>query len=222
MLEIVRDCRNGKIGEQFTDTGDYGFMLKKGEFAVAFLQVGYLENVREPTRYSGGYGGVSFPIFGKVRLNTGKTGGKITKGAESINTTDQGPLLITNQRIMFAGTKRSRARALRPYAERLITFAKKAAQSSDKAVKLHYYRLAIAKLRDEDAAQLLFKTRAPEFLARNGGYTRIYKLGARKGDAAEQALIELVAKDDKTPAMTPKAKAAKQPKAKKEAAAAQA
>ena len=108
MLEIVRDCRNGKIGEQFTDTGDYGFMLKKGEFAVAFLQVGYLENVREPTRYSGGYGGVSFPIFGKVRLNTGKTGGKITQGAESINTTDQGPLLITNQRIMFAGTKRSR------------------------------------------------------------------------------------------------------------------
>jgi ribosomal protein L17 len=116
----------------------------------------------------------------------------------------------------------SRARALRPYAERLVTFAKKAAQSSDKAVKLHYYRLAIAKLRNEDAAQLLFKTRAPEFLARNGGYTRIYKLGARKGDAAEQALIELVAKDDKTPAMTPKAKVAKQPKAKKEAAAAQA
>ena len=108
MLEIVSDCRNGKIGEQFTDTGDYGFMLKKDEFAVAFLQVGFLENVRAPTRYSGGYGGVSFPIFGKVRLNTGKTGGKITQGAESINATDQGPLLITNQRIMFAGTKRSR------------------------------------------------------------------------------------------------------------------
>ena len=107
MLEIVRDCRNGKIGEQFTDTGDYGFMLKKGEFAVAFLQVGFLENVRAPTKYSGGYGGVSFPIFGKVRLNAGKTGGKITQGAESIDATDQGPLLITNQRIMFAGTKRS-------------------------------------------------------------------------------------------------------------------
>lgn len=107
MLEIVRDCRNGKISEQFTDPSDYGFMLKKGEFAVAFLQVQYLENVREPTRYSGGYGGVSFPIFGKVRLNAGKTGGKITQGAESINATDQGPLLITNQRIMFSGTKRT-------------------------------------------------------------------------------------------------------------------
>ena len=127
--------------------------------------------------------------------------------------------LFTNARIT---TTLSRARALRPYAERLITLAKKAAQSSDKAVKLHYYRLAIAKLHDEDAAQLLFKTRAPEFLARNGGYTRIYKLGARKGDASEQALIELVAKDDKTPAMTPKANAAKKPKANPEAAAAQA
>ncbi|MGI9109004.1 MAG: hypothetical protein ACR2KA_03145 [Opitutales bacterium] len=48
----------------------------------------------------------------------------------------------------------------------------------------------------------------------------MYKLGARKGDAAETALIELVAKDDKSPAMTPKAKAARKPKAKKEAAAA--
>jgi hypothetical protein len=82
-------------------------MLKKDEFAVAFLQVQFLENVREPTRYSGGYGGVSFPIFGKVRLNAGKTGGKMTQGAESINATDQGPLLITNQRIMFSGTKRT-------------------------------------------------------------------------------------------------------------------
>jgi len=107
MLVVVRDCQNGKMTEQFADSGDYGFMLKKDEFAVAFLQVQFLENVREPTRYSGGYGGVSFPIFGKVRLNAGKTGGKMTQGAESINATDQGPLLITNQRIMFSGTKRT-------------------------------------------------------------------------------------------------------------------
>jgi len=126
--------------------------------------------------------------------------------------------LFTNARIT---TTLSRAKALRPFAEGLITYAK-AEQSADKAVKLHYYRLALAKLRNEDAAQLLFKERAQQFLARNGGYTRIYKLGARKGDAAETALIELVAKDDKSPAMTPKAKAARKPKAKKEAAAAQA
>lgn len=123
--------------------------------------------------------------------------------------------LFTNARIT---TTLSRAKALRPFAEHLITYAKKAEQSADKSVKLHYYRLALAKLRNEDAAQLLFKERVQQFLGRTGGYTRIYKLGARKGDAAETALIELVAKDDKSPAMTPKA--AKKPKQKKEAAAA--
>lgn len=125
--------------------------------------------------------------------------------------------LFTNARIT---TTLSRAKALRPFAEHLITFAKKAEQSADKAVKLHYYRLAIAKLRNEDAAQLLFKERVQQFLGRNGGYTRIYKLGARKGDAAETALIELVAKDDKAPPMSPKANKERKPKAKKEAAAA--
>jgi large subunit ribosomal protein L17 len=125
--------------------------------------------------------------------------------------------LFTNARIT---TTLSKAKALRPYAEGLITYAKKAEQSADKSVKLHYYRLALAKLRNEDAAQLLFKERVQQFLSRNGGYTRIYKLGARKGDAAETALIELVAKDDKSPAMTPKAKTARQPKQKKEASAA--
>ncbi|MEY3449934.1 MAG: Ribosomal protein, partial [Verrucomicrobiota bacterium] len=74
--------------------------------------------------------------------------------------------------------------------------------------------------RNEDAAQLLYMERVQQCLGRNGGYTRIYKLSAVKGDAAETALIELVAKDDKSPAMTPKAKTARKPKAKKEAAAA--
>jgi len=77
--------------------------------------------------------------------------------------------LFTNARIT---TTLSRAKALRPFAEGLITYAKKAEQSADKAVKLHYYRLALAKLRNEDAAQLLFKERAQQFLARNGGYTQ--------------------------------------------------
>lgn len=129
--------------------------------------------------------------------------------------------LFTNARIT---TTLSRAKALRPFAEHLITYAKKAEQSADKAVKLHYYRLALSRVRNEEACRLLFKDeRVSQFLARNGGYTRIYKLGARKGDAAETALIELVGKDDKAPAMTPKAKAARKPKAEKaEAAAAQA
>jgi hypothetical protein len=109
MLEVVRDCRNGRTHEQFTDTSDYGFMLKKGEFPIAHLQqVGYIETVRAPTTYSGGYGGVSFPIFGKVRLNTGRMRGQATRGEESISLTDRGNAMVTNTRIMFAGAKRSK------------------------------------------------------------------------------------------------------------------
>ena len=128
--------------------------------------------------------------------------------------------LIKNARIT---TTLSRARAVRPFAERLITLAKKAEQSADKSVKLHYYRLAMARLRDESAANLLFKERVKQFMTRNGGFTRIYKLNVRKGDAAETALIELVGKDDKAPDLTPKVKTARKPKvAKEEAAAAKA
>lgn len=123
--------------------------------------------------------------------------------------------LFINARIT---TTLSKARALRPFAERLITLAKKAEQSSDKSVKLHYYRLALSRLRNEAACGILFKDRVKQFLNRNGGFTRIYKLDARKGDAAETALIELVGKDDKAPALTPKAKVARKPKANKETA----
>ena len=109
MLEVVRDCRAGRVSQQFTDSNDYGFMLKPGEFAIAHLQgAAYIETVKAPTRYSGGYGGVSFPIFGRVRLNTGRMGGTIVQGAESISNTDSGNALITNTRIMFAGTKRTK------------------------------------------------------------------------------------------------------------------
>lgn len=109
MLEVVRDCRNGRTHEQFTDSSDYGFMLKKGEFAIAHLEkVGYIETVRAPTTYSGGYGGVSFPLFGKVRMNTGGMRGRATRGEESISMTDRGNALVTNTRIMFAGAKRAK------------------------------------------------------------------------------------------------------------------
>ena len=111
------------------------------------------------------------------------------------------------------------ARALRPFAEKVITLAKKAALTEDKAVKVHYRRLAVARVRDEDAVKTLFTERAQEFLKRNGGYTRIYKLGRRVSDAAETALIELVSANDegyKKVAKAPvakKAKKAKEPKA---------
>jgi large subunit ribosomal protein L17 len=117
--------------------------------------------------------------------------------------------LFTHGRIQ---TTLIKAKALRPYAEKIITYAKKAALTEDKADKVHYRRLAIAKIHDVEAAKKLFTERAGEFLNRPGGYTRIYKLGARVGDAAETALIELVSGDDKGYTKPPKkAAGAKKP-----------
>ena len=97
--------------------------------------------------------------------------------------------LITHGRIE---TTLSKARALRPFIEKVITLAKKADKSKDSARKLHLRRLAISRVRDKVAVGKLFDERAGEFTERNGGYTRIYKLGQRIGDAAEMALIELI------------------------------
>lgn len=112
-----------------------------------------------------------------------------------------------------------KAKALRPFAEKVITLAKKAAQTDDRAKKLHFYRLALAKVRSEEAVAILFTKRAQEFLNRNGGYTRIYKLAIpRIGDGAEMALIELIAANDEGYKKAPK-KAAPKAKKSKEAAA---
>jgi len=101
--------------------------------------------------------------------------------------------LFKHQRIE---TTLARAKALRPFAERLITLAKKASQSSDGAQKLHYRRQAAARLRNPAAVQALFDERASEFLNRAGGYTRIYKLVPRGTDAAPMALMELIPASD--------------------------
>jgi hypothetical protein len=107
-ITVVTDCANGRMHEQLTDHTDYGFMLNDGEIPVAYLPMSlYLEVVRAPSSYSGGYGGVSFPLFGGIRLNTGRTGGKITPGEESVDTTDEGATMITTERIMFTGSLRT-------------------------------------------------------------------------------------------------------------------
>jgi large subunit ribosomal protein L17 len=92
-------------------------------------------------------------------------------------------------------TTLAKAKALRPFAEKVITLAVKAhGAAADKS--LHFQRLAIAKIHDQKAVRKLFKERASEFVARPGGYTRIYKLGTRVGDAAEMAVIQLIPADD--------------------------
>ena len=90
-------------------------------------------------------------------------------------------------------TTLAKARALRPAIEKVITLAKKAHNSDDPAKKVHYRRVAIAKLRNKKAVSKLFDELVSQFVSRNGGYTRIYKLALpRLGDAADMALIEFV------------------------------
>jgi large subunit ribosomal protein L17 len=81
-------------------------------------------------------------------------------------------------------TTEPKARALRPYAEKLITHAKKG--------ELHNRREVMKKIRDKDIVHALFAEIGPFFADRNGGYTRIIKVEPRKGDNAPMAVIELV------------------------------
>src|SRR5215469_2975388 len=81
-------------------------------------------------------------------------------------------------------TTEARARRLRPVAERLITFAKRG--------DLHARRQVLTTVTDKNVVHTLFAEIGPSFAAREGGYTRITKIGPRKGDNAPLAVIELV------------------------------
>ena len=111
----------------------------------------------------------------------------------------KGPRLGSNpkhQRLLLSGlalslfeheritTTEAKAKALRPYAERLITKAKRGG--------LHDRRQVLSVIEDRDVVGKLFEEIAPRFADRSGGYTRVLKLGPRNGDGAPMALIELV------------------------------
>ena len=107
-VTIVQDCIEGRIHEQFVDRGGYGFMLDNDEFPVAFIPgMALLQVVRGPGQYQGGYGGVSFPLFGRVRGHVGGQRGKLVPGTESRSVTDVGETMITNERVMFRGDLRT-------------------------------------------------------------------------------------------------------------------
>ena len=95
--------------------------------------------------------------------------------------------LIQRERITTTAEK---AKALRPYIEKLITRAK--------TETLHNKREVMKKISDRKAVVKLFTDIAPRYSKRPGGYTRIFKLGTRPGDAAEMAIIELVEEEVKT------------------------
>jgi large subunit ribosomal protein L17 len=89
--------------------------------------------------------------------------------------------LIIHKRVK---TTLAKAKAARPLAEKLVTLGK--------AGTLHSRRLAVAKIGQKDAVATLFKTIAPGFKDRKGGYTRIIKLGPRQSDSAPVAFLEWV------------------------------
>lgn len=89
--------------------------------------------------------------------------------------------LIVNERIQ---TTETRAKALRPYVEKLVTKGR----TNDLSAR----RLLVSRLGSEEIAKKLIEDIAPRYAERAGGYTRITKMGIRKGDAAPQAVIEFV------------------------------
>ena len=89
--------------------------------------------------------------------------------------------LLENGKIETPGT---RAKEVRPLAEKMITLGKKG--------DLNAKRQAMAFITKEDVVKKVFDEIAPSYASRNGGYTRIVRIGPRRGDAAEMAIIELV------------------------------
>lgn len=114
--------------------------------------------------------------------------------------------LIEHQRIK---TTLAKAKAVRPLAERMVTLGKNGS--------LHARRTALAVLRQKDAVKKLFDDIAPRSAARNGGYTRIIKLGQRKSDSAAVAFLEWVDVAEVIEETTPAEKGKKRKLAKGEA-----
>ena len=113
-------------------------------------------------------------MFGTRKL--GRTS-DIRKAMLRAMTTD----LLENGRIETTFT---RAKEIQPVAEKMITLGKKNTLAT--------YRKALSYITKEDVAHKLFHEIAPKYAERNGGYTRVTRIGARRGDAAEMAIIELV------------------------------
>ena len=109
--------------------------------------------------------------------------------------------LIAHQRVK---TTLAKAKAVRPLAEKMVTFGKNGS--------LHARRMALSMLRQKDAVKKLFDEIAPRSANRNGGYTRIVKLGQRKSDSASMAFIEWVDAPQAIEEKEPKEKPAKKQK----------
>lgn len=117
--DLVRDCRTEGLAAMVIPH-ETGILLAPGEVAVADV-IGALliETTRQPTRYDGGYGGVSFPVIGSLRLGVGRQRGRLVPGDESLQVLDRGHVVVTSRRIVFVGDLRSAEWLF----ERLLTVA---------------------------------------------------------------------------------------------------
>jgi len=123
---------------------------------------------------------------------------------------NQAIALLRHERIE---TTMPKAKELRPFVERLITIARRGVAAGDAAGKtLHARRLVLAELPDTEVVGKLFSDLAPRFADRAGGYTRILRVGYRRGDSAEVAQVELVGSEYNPQAKTEKEGEGESPK----------
>jgi large subunit ribosomal protein L17 len=123
---------------------------------------------------------------------------------------NQAEALLRHERIETTVPK---AKELRPFVERIITVAKRGVAAGDENGRaLHARRLVLRDIPDQEVVKKLFEVIAPRFAERPGGYTRILKIGYRRGDSSEIAQIELVGSE-----YNPRAADEKDKKGKKQA-----
>jgi len=120
-------------------------------------------------------------------------------------TTEHRIALLRNQTVSLIRHDRikttlAKAKELRRFVEKIITLAKKDT--------LHARRLCAQDVHDPEALKKLFSVLGPLYAQRPGGYTRVLKLGVRRGDGAEEAIVELVGREPKFEAKAPKGKKA--------------
>jgi large subunit ribosomal protein L17 len=122
---------------------------------------------------------------------------------------NQAEALIRHERIRTTVPK---AKELRPFVERLISIAKRGVADGANGRALQARRLVLRDIPDREVVGKLFDTIVPRFAGRPGGYTRLLRLGYRRGDSAEVAQVELVGSEYNPAAATTSPEAAEQPK----------
>lgn len=106
-LETVREIEHAGLAASLIPH-ETGILLEPDELAIADItRVGLIETTRQPTSYDGGYGGLSFPVLGGLRLEAGRQRGRLVRGDESLEVIDTGRAVVTSTRVLFIGSRRT-------------------------------------------------------------------------------------------------------------------